>query len=304
MASRRQASADGALAGNALAGIAPAGNAPAGDAAGPLRLAVDIGNTNTVIGMFSGTEIRHRWRLATRKDTTVDEIAWWLHGLIRSDAERARVRAVGMASVVPGLDDIWARGLEGAFGISPEVLDYSHCLGLKLDYAIPGQIGADRLANVLGAHALGYREGVVIDLGTATTFDVFADYTYWGGIICPGIQSSMRSLAQSASKLSEVELRWPGAAIGKTTDEALRIGILLGTVGQVEYLLGSVFAEKGMRSPSVIATGGLAPLLHGRSPAFETVEPDLTLIGINHLLTGGPPRTAAKGEAKKGKRKR
>ena len=272
----------------------------------PLRLAVDIGNTNTVIGLFAGTEIRRRWRLATRKDTTVDEIAWWLYGLIRSEEDRGLVGAIGMASVVPGLDDIWARGLEGAFGIVPEILDYTHCLGLKLAYDIPGQIGADRLANVLGAHALGYKEGVVIDLGTATTFDVFADYTYWGGIICPGIQSSMRSLAQSASKLSEVELRWPAGAIGKTTDDALRIGILLGTVGQVEYLLGNVFAEKGMRSPSVIATGGLAPLLHGRSPAFRTIEPDLTLIGINHMLAGGP-RRAAKASApageKKGKRK-
>lgn len=267
----------------------------------PQRLVVDIGNTNTVIGLFDGSPaggdavagaprtraaIRHRWRLATRKDTTVDEIAISLHGLMRSDADRAGVGATAMASVVPGLDDSWARALEEVFGAPPQVLDYSNCMGLKLDYEIPRQIGADRLANVLGAHALGHKRGVVVDLGTATTFDVFGEDAYYGGIICPGIKSSLRGLAQSAAKLSEVELRWTDKAIGKTTDDALRIGMLQGTLGQVEYLLKAVFAETGMRNPSVIATGGLAPLLGGRSRAIHAVEPDLTLIGINHLLNG------------------
>ncbi|HKP95095.1 MAG TPA: type III pantothenate kinase [Fibrobacteria bacterium] len=251
-----------------------------------LRLAVDIGNTNTVIGLFDGKSIRHRWRLATRKDTTVDEISISLHGLMRSDKELDGVRTSAMASVVPALDDSWARALEGAFGKAPHVLDYSNCLGLKLEYELPRQIGADRLANVLGAHALGHEQGVVIDLGTATTYDVFGENAYFGGIICPGIQSSMRGLAQTAAKLSEVELRWIGKAIGKTTDDALRIGMLQGTLGQVEYLLKAIFAEKSMRNPSVIATGGLAPLLGGRSKAIHSVEPDLTLIGINHLMDG------------------
>lgn len=251
------------------------------------RLAVDIGNTNTVLGMFVDGKIAKRWRLATRKDTTVDEISWWLHGLLRSDAEGGRIEAAGLASVVPALDDSWVRALEGVLGAAPEVLDYANCRGLRLDYEIPRQIGADRLANVLGAQALGHREGVIIDLGTATTFDVFGDNAYWGGIICPGIQTSMRTLAQSAAKLSEVELRWPDRAIGKTTDDALRIGILHGTLGQVEYLLKAVIEEMKMKKPSVIATGGLASLLGGRSKTIRLIEPDLTLIGINHLLEAG-----------------
>lgn len=251
-----------------------------------LRLAVDIGNTNTVIGLIAGRRILHRWRLATRKDTTVDEIAMWLHGLLRSDAERAGIRASAMASVVPMLDESWARALQDVLGAAPAVLDWANCLGLRLEYEIPRQIGADRLANVLGAHALGHQEGVVIDLGTATTYDVFGPDCYYGGIICPGIQSSLRGLAQSAAKLSEVELKWVDKAVGTTTDDALRIGMLQGTVGQVEYLLKAIFAEKRMRSPSVIATGGLAPLLGGRSRAIHVIEPDLTLIGINHLIDG------------------
>ncbi|MEO7424440.1 MAG: type III pantothenate kinase [Fibrobacteria bacterium] len=275
---------------------------------GHLRLAVDIGNTNTTIGLFSagvdgrgrvdgighadegGRAIMHRWRLATRKDTTVDEIVISLHGLLREDRERNAISASALASVVPALDDSWARALETVFGRPPQVLDYSNCLGLKLDYELPRQIGADRLANVLGAHALGHKQGVVIDLGTATTYDVFGEDAYFGGIICPGIQSSMRGLAQSAAKLSEVELRWVDKAVGKTTDDALRIGMLQGTLGQVEYLLKAIFAEKKMAKPVVIATGGLAALLGGRSRAIDCVEPDLTLIGINHLLDGKDKR--------------
>lgn len=251
-----------------------------------LRLAVDVGNTNTVIGLFDGRRLARHWRLPTRKDTTVDEIALWLGGLIRSGAESAGIRASALASVVPMLDGSWARALGDVLGAEPEVLDWSNCLGLRLEYEIPRQIGADRLANVLGAHALGHKQGVVIDLGTATTYDVFGPDCYYGGIICPGIQSSLRGLAQTASKLSEVELKWIDKAVGTNTDDALRIGMLQGTVGQVEYLLRAIFAERKMRSPSVIATGGLAPLLGGRSRAIHVIEPDLTLIGINHLIEG------------------
>jgi type III pantothenate kinase len=267
------------------------------------RLAIDIGNTNTVLGMFDGGRITHRWRLATRKDTTVDEISWWLRGLLRGD--EGRIGAAGLASVVPALDDSWIRALHEVIGKVPEVLDWRNCLGLELDYEIPRQIGADRLANVLGAHALGHREGVVIDLGTATTFDVFGPKAYYGGIICPGLQTAMRTLAQSAAKLSEVELRWPDRSIGKTTDDALRIGILMGTLGQVEFLIKAVLAEQGMRKPSVIATGGLAPLLAGKSEIIRTLEPDLTLIGIDHLLAGGkrPGRGAAGRNRKQSKTK-
>lgn len=267
-----------------------------------LRLAVDVGNTQTVLGMFADGAILRRWRLATRKDTTVDEVSWWLRGLLREDAARG-IAAAGLASVVPALDDVWVRALEGVLGRPPEVLDFSNCLGLELDYEIPRQIGADRLANVLGAHALGHSEGVVIDLGTATTFDVFGKGAYWGGIICPGVQTSMRTLAQSAAKLSEVELRWPDRAIGKTTDDALRIGIVRGALGQMEYLLQAVIAEKRMRNPSVIATGGLAGLVAGRSRAIGSIEPDLTLIGIHHLLAAGGRSGAGKARARRGKKR-
>jgi type III pantothenate kinase len=266
------------------------------------NLAVDIGNTNTVLGLFRAGKIRRRWRLATRRDYTVDEIAWQLEGLL--GAEKGSIEAVALASVVPALDDGWTSALETVFGAAPQVLDWTNCLGLELDYEIPRQIGADRLANVLGAHAMGHKEGVVIDLGTATTFDVFGPNNYRGGVICPGIQTSMRTLAQNAAKLSEVELRWTDKAVGKTTDDALRIGIVRGAIGQIEYLIKEIVAELGMRKPSIIATGGLAPLVGNRSKAIGFLEPDLTLVGINHLLEGvrGAPGDAKKKKKSKGKK--
>ncbi len=252
-----------------------------------LNLVVDIGNTNTVIGFFRDGKIVSNWRLATRRDTTEDEVVWWLRGLLLPAKVKRSLGGLAMASVVPSMDGVWSRALHKAFGLHPQMLDYSNCRGLKLEYSIPSQIGGDRLANVLGAWSLGIEAGVVLDFGTATTFDVFSEYTYWGGIICPGLQSSLQGLAKSASKISEVELRWPESVVGKTTESALRTGILQGTVGQVEYLLQKVFAEKPMKKPVVLATGGLATLIQGHAPSIQRVEPDLTLMGLNFLLSAG-----------------
>lgn len=258
-------------------------------AAADYRLAVDVGNTQTVLGLFDGGRILQHWRLATRRDLTVDEITLSLQGLVLPAVSRrgARVRCA-LASVVPAQDAPWRAALAGVFGgaerTPPRVLSHRDCGGLRLDYELPSQIGADRLANVLGARALGVREGVVVDFGTATTFDVFSDNAYHGGIICPGLQTGMRALAQNAARLHEAELAWPAAAVGRTTDEALRIGILRGAVGMVEYLLRDILSETKMRAPVVIATGGLAPWMKGRASSIRRFEPDLTLIGINELF--------------------
>jgi len=259
------------------------------------RLAVDVGNTQTVLGLFDGTVFLKHWRLATRKDITVDEIVLWLRGLVVPfilEGAQGVVRPA-LASVVPAQDGPWIAALSEVFGREPRLLDYRDCGGLKLDYEIPSQIGADRLANVLGAQALGIHEGIVVDFGTATTFDIFSGNVYYGGVICPGLQSGLRSLTQNAAKLAETELRWPAGAVGRTTDEALRIGILAGSVGTVEHLIKAILSERAMRKPVILATGGLAHWLKGRAPSLRRFEPDLTLIGINHLLST-PPTAARK----------
>jgi type III pantothenate kinase len=274
------------------------------------RLAVDVGNTQTVLGLFDGTAILKRWRLATRKDITVDEIVLWLRGLVVPVVTLPEIKAAGgtaeggvrsvLASVVPAQDGPWIAALREVFVLEPRVLGYRDCGGLVLDYEIPSQIGADRLANVLGAQALGVDEGIVVDFGTATTFDIFSGGVYFGGVICPGLQSGLRSLTQNAAKLADTELKWPAGAVGRTTDEALRIGILAGSVGMVEHLLREILAERSMRRPLVLATGGLAHWLKGRTSRLQRFEPDLTLTGINHLLTTAPvaPRASMK-KAKK-----
>jgi type III pantothenate kinase len=259
------------------------------------RLAVDVGNTQTVIGLFDGDLIMKHWRLATRKDVTVDEIVLWLRGLVvPAVAGRATksggppVRSV-LASVVPAQDAPWRAALHEITGQVPRSLNHRDCGGLRLDYDVPSQIGADRLANVLGARALGIREGVVVDFGTATTFDVFSDGAYHGGVICPGLHTGMRSLAQNAARLSEADLRWPESVVGRTTEEAMRAGVLRGAVGMVEHLLREILAERRMPKPVVLATGGLAHWIKGRTAAIRRFEPDLTLIGINRLLSEPVP---------------
>lgn len=277
-----------------------------------LRLAVDVGNTQTVLGLFDGVRILKHWRLATRRDLTVDEITLSLQGLVLNalpvsrDADASTTASpphpfvrCALASVVPAQDAPWRAALAAVFGgvsrLPPRVLNHRDCGGLRLDYELPSQIGADRLANVLGAQALGIREGVVVDFGTATTFDVFSGGAYHGGIICPGLQTGMRALAQNAARLHEAELAWPAAAVGRTTDEALRIGILRGAVGMVEHLLRDILTERKMRKAVVIATGGLAPWLKNRTAQIHRFEPDLTLMGINALFD--TPAPAAKSKA-------
>jgi type III pantothenate kinase len=259
---------------------------------GDFRLAVDVGNTQTVLGLFDGDSILKRWRLATRKDVTVDEVALSLQGLVAPAVPAGAAVRCALASVVPAQDGPWRAALSGVFGgpshAAPRVRDHRDCGGLRLDYELPSQIGADRLANVLGARALGILEGVAVDFGTATTFDVFSNGAYHGGIICPGIQTGMRALAQNTARLHEAELAWPASAVGRTTDEALRIGILRGAVGMVERLLADILAGKRMKTPVILATGGLAHWMKGRVPALRRFEPDLTLIGINHLLSEAP----------------
>ncbi len=268
---------------------------PSGGAARDHRLVLDVGNTQTVMGLFEGDVVLKRWRVATRKDVTVDEITLWLRGLVVPalpptailspfGGRGADVRCA-YASVVPAQDGPWLAALNEVFGCEPVVLDHRNCGGLRLDYEIPAQIGADRLANVLGAAALGIDEGIVVDFGTATTFDIFSRGAYHGGVICPGLQSGLRWLAQGAARLSETELRWPGQVTGRTTDEALRAGILHGAVGMVEHLIDEILAEREMKRPVILATGGLAHWMKGRATSIRRFEPDLTLIGINRLLS-------------------
>lgn len=250
------------------------------------RLTVDVGNTNTVLGIFRGEELLFRWRFTTQKEQTRDEILLRLQGLMHMDRVKPeKVERIGFASVVPAQDHAWISALERHLKRPVRVLDHGNCADLRLEYPQPQQIGADRLANVLGATHLGHSRGVIVDFGTATTFDVFEDHTYHGGLICPGIRTSLKALASDAARLYEVKLQWPSGTIGKSTEHAIQAGLLFGTVGQVRHLLDAVLEELPMKSPVILATGGLAHFVSQGGKLFDHVEPDLTLMGINYFLS-------------------
>jgi type III pantothenate kinase len=251
-------------------------------AASEHRLVVDVGNTQSVIGWFSEKGLMKRWRLSTRRDATPDELAFWLRGLLEQGPKTVSQSA--MASVVPSQDAAWQEALKEVTDGPVRTLDPVLGCGLALKVDHPAQVGADRLANVLGARALGASEGVVIDLGTATNFDVFQGNVYHGGVIGPGLQSAMRSLVQNAARLAEVTLAWPGTFVGRSTEAALRVGLLEGTVGTIHHILNGILAEMKMTSPTIFLTGGLAEWVRERIPHHPRHEPDITLIGLDHFL--------------------
>ncbi len=249
------------------------------------HLVIDIGNTNIVLGTFNGNELTHHWRINTQKEVTVDEVIFTLNGLIgKNSSSPINVNHVALASVVPNILYPWSRGLEVFFSKAPLVIQSSQWSFFNLNYSIPQQIGADRLCNILGCQALGIKEAIVVDFGTATTYDIYSENTYWGGVISPGLKSSMMNLVQHASRLADIELYWNQSIIGKSTDDALRNGVLYGNLGQVDYIVSQILKEKPMKDPTIIATGGMANLIGEKTNSIKRIERNLTLIGINHFI--------------------
>jgi type III pantothenate kinase len=246
-----------------------------------MHLVVDIGNTNVVLGLFSQGALQKRWRLATRKDATADEALILLKSLVETPST---VRNTALASVVPSLQPVWTKALSEFFHMQPIEAKYVSCSSFKIDCDYPEQVGADRLCNVLACQSLHIEEAIVIDFGTATTFDIYFRNTYHGGVICPGLLTSMSELARRASRLYEVELLWNDNIIGKTTDDAIRNGMLYGTLGQVESIIDRILSTTGMRHPEVLATGGMAQLIGAKSTKITRMEEDLTLIGLDYLI--------------------
>jgi type III pantothenate kinase len=245
-------------------------------------LVVDIGNTNTVVGIYDDDRQLHRWRISSDHDRTADEQALMLGQLCRAEAvEQDRIHAAVIGSVVPSLTDVYMQAVRTLFKVSPVEVTSDLDLGLKIDYHDPSQIGADRLANAVAAHQRYEGPVIVVDFGTATTFDVIAgDGEYLGGVIAPGLRTSASDLFARAAKLPRfVEIKEPRAVIGKTTEESLLSGLYYGTIGQVDEIVARLRTQIGQKT-TVVATGGLAPLIAPRSETIQEVCPDLTLQGL------------------------
>jgi type III pantothenate kinase len=249
-----------------------------------MLLAIDAGNTNIVFALVEGREIRARWRIATDPRRTADEYAVWLNQLLQLEGfARADVTGVVIATVVPralhNLQVLATKYFGGPALIAGRPpLDW----GISLDVDEPQSLGADRAVNTIAAHALHAGDLIVIDFGTATTFDV-SDYTgaYKGGIIAPGINLSLDALVNAAAKLPRLAVQVPETrgVIGRNTVDQMHIGVFWGYIAMIEGLVQRLKADIG-RPATVIATGGLATLFEQHTRAFDVIEPDLTIQGL------------------------
>jgi type III pantothenate kinase len=252
-----------------------------------MLLAIDAGNTNLVFALVDDGAIRARWRIATDPRRTADEYAVWLHQLLALEGfTTADVEAVIIGTVVPrALHNLQVLASK-YFGVDALVAGEAPVdWGIPLDVAEPKSVGADRALNTIAAHALHPGDLIVIDFGTATTFDV-VDYSgaYKGGIIAPGINLSLDALVNAAAKLPRVAIEAPESrsVIGRTTEEQMHIGIYWGYIAMMEGLVARLKAEIG-RPVKVIATGGLAALFDEHTDIFDALESDLTIQGLAML---------------------
>lgn len=247
-----------------------------------MLLAIDSGNTNIVFAVYDGETRRGEWRSSTRSDRTADEYGVWLSQLMALEGlERADIDAAILATVVPANVFTLKTLCRRYFGIEPLVVgEPTVNLGLEILMDRPEEVGADRLVNAVAAHAKYQGALIIIDFGTATTFDVVDQGgNYLGGCICPGINLSLEALHMAAAQLPRVAVGRPTQVIGKSTVPAMKSGIYWGYVGLIEGLVRRICEEYG-GPMTVVATGGLAPLFSEATDAIHHLDQDLTLRGL------------------------
>lgn len=244
-------------------------------------LVIDVGNTNTVLGVFEGDELLCHWRIATHLERTPDEFSVVLKELFSlKGLSLGEVKGVSISSVVPPVTPVLEEVSRRVFGLKPLVVGPGVKTGMPILYENPAEVGADRIVNAVAAYETYRRELIVVDFGTATTFDcVSARGEYLGGAIAPGITISMEALFQRASKLPKVEFGKPKGVIGRNTPWSMQAGIFFGYVGMVEAIVKRMASERKVK-PFVVATGGLAPLIASETRAIDAVDEFLTLKGL------------------------
>ncbi len=253
-----------------------------------MLLAIDIGNTNVVLGVFTGAHLARSWRLATARERTADELGLMVTDLLdRAQIRPEAIDGVVLASVVPPLTRPMIEMSRAYLGIEPLNLEPGVDTGMPVLYENPAEVGADRIVNGMAAVEKYGRERrvplIVVDFGTATTFDaITADGEYLGGVICPGIGISADALFQRAARLPRIDVRKPPAVIGRTTVTSMQSGLFFGYVDMVEGLVRRLTAELGGRA-FCVATGGLAEIIAPETHVVDVVDRDLTLDGLRLL---------------------
>jgi len=255
-----------------------------------MLLAVDVGNTQTVIGLFKEDKMLASWRMVTPKYETSDEIAASIFNFLKNSGFNPdEVSGFAISCVVPRIIEEITNMSKKYFDTYPFIVSSNIKSDLIISYDCPDEIGADRIANSVAAKEIYGYPAIVVDFGTATTFDILSsEGEYAGGVIAPGIEISSEALFNSAAKLSKVELSWPDSVIGKNTLDCVRAGILYGFLGQVDFIVDKIIGEQNKKgddfNPEVIATGGLSSLMTGRSRWIKIYDPDLTLKGLRILF--------------------
>lgn len=248
-------------------------------------LAIDVGNTNIVLGVYNKEDLVASWRISTKKGQTEDEYGILLKSFFMDKNIKCDdIEGAIISSVVPTITPILEKMCKKHFSIEPLIVGPGIKTGINIKYENPREVGADRIANAIAAY---YKYGgpvIVVDFGTATTFDVISsNLDYLGGAIAPGVMISTEALFKTASKLYRVEITKPDVIIGKNSATSMQAGIFHGFVGMVDTIVDKMEEELGKRDIYTVATGGLAPLICSETKKVDTVDLLLTMDGLRIL---------------------
>ena len=246
-------------------------------------LVFDVGNTETTIGLFESQALRAHWRIMTGVPRTADEFVVLLRGLLQHEGmDESIVTGAAIGSVVPGVTAPLTDACRALTRGAVVLVDARAALPIRLEVDEPLTVGADRLINTLAASRLYERDAIVVDLGTATTYDcITSDGVFLGGVIAPGVQTALETLVRRTSKLPATELAIPAKVIGTRTEDCIRAGVMFGTADSIDGIVRRIKREwPRAETPLVVATGGLAETFRPLCREFEKVEPHLTLRGL------------------------
>ena len=251
-----------------------------------MLLALDVGNTNIVIGVFEENDIMGRFRINTGISRTSDEYGTLIRGILReNDINLRKITSCIISSVVPNVMHSLTSSIIKYFSITPVTVDVGIKTGIKIVTANPAQIGADRIVDAAGAY---YKYGgpcIVLDFGTATTYDLVGeDGAFLAGITAPGIKTSAKALWEDTARLPEIEIVKPPEILAKETITSMQAGLMYGQIGQTEYIVKCMKKEAGFGDIKVIATGGLGKLIAAETDVIDVYDEDLTLLGMKYIF--------------------